>query len=76
MNTEDIILAKLQHLPERERGQLLRQIDQWMEQNATSQNTDAQQALAAIESTWGSVSLSPEMLGWIAEDKELEYEIG
>ena len=34
------------------------------------------QALAAIQSTWATVSIDPQTLRWVAEDKELEYDLG
>ena len=34
------------------------------------------QALAAVQSTWATVSLDPQTLRWVAEDKELEYDFG
>lgn len=34
------------------------------------------QALAAVHRTWATVSLNPQTLRWVAEDKELEYDLG
>ena len=34
------------------------------------------QALAAVQSTWATVSIDPQTLRWVAEDKELEYDLG
>ena len=34
------------------------------------------QALAAVQSTWATISLDPQTLHWVAEDKELEYDLG
>ena len=34
------------------------------------------QALATVQSTWATVSLDPQTLRWVAEDKELEYDFG
>jgi len=76
MNAEEILLIKVQRLPEPERERLLRQIDEWIEQHVTPQPVDVQQAVAAVRSTWANISLDPETLRWIAEDKELEYDLG
>ena len=76
MSTEEVLFAKLQRLPEREREQLLRRIDEWIEQNVASQAIDVQWAVAAVQSTWASLSLDQATLRWVAEDKELEYDFG
>ncbi len=76
MSTEEAVFAKLQRLPETERDRLLRMIDAWIEQNVPAQTRDTQNAIAAIESTWGTFCLDRATLRWVAEDKELEYEAG
>jgi len=73
---EKTLLAKLRRLSEEERERLLRQIDRWIEENVAPQSADTQQAVAAVESTWGSLSLAPATLRWVAEEKELEYDLG
>ncbi|GEM_PF-6639428 len=75
MTGEQKILAKLQRLSERDREQLLRQIDQWIEHLTASEPVDEKQAMAVVETTWASISLDEETLRWIAEDKELEYDV-
>jgi hypothetical protein len=32
--------------------------------------------MAAVQSTWATVALDQKTLRWVAEDKELEYELG
>ena len=76
MSTEEALLAKLRHLPERERERLLRRIDEWIEQNITPQSVNVQQAVTAIQSTWSSMALDQKTLRWVAEDKDLEYDFG
>ena len=34
------------------------------------------QAIATVQNTWATVSLDPQTLRWVAEDKELEYDLG
>ena len=34
------------------------------------------QALEAVQSTWATIPLDPQTLRWVAEDKELEYDLG
>jgi hypothetical protein len=32
--------------------------------------------MAAVQSTWATVTLDQKTLRWVAEDKELEYDLG
>jgi hypothetical protein len=76
MTLEEIVVAKLQQLPENARQKLLGLIDAWIEQYSTTDTSDIQQALAAVQSTWATVTLDQKTLRWVAVDKELEYELG
>ena len=76
MTLEEIVITKLQQLPENERQQLLVFIDTWIEQHRTTDPSNIQQAIAAVQSTWATVTLDQKTLRWVAEDKELEYELG
>ena len=76
MTLEEIVATKLQQLPEDERQELLVLIDSWIEKHATADTGDVQQAMAAVQSTWATVALDEKTLRWVAEDKELEYELG
>ncbi len=76
MTLEEAVAAKLQQLPENERKKILALIDEWIERQHPPQTIDGQKALAAVESTWATVTLDQKTLRWVAEDKELEYEIG
>jgi hypothetical protein len=76
MTLEEVVVAKLQQLPENARQQLLTLIDAWIEQHRAADISDIQRALAAVQSTWATVTLEPYTLRWVAEDKELEYELG
>jgi hypothetical protein len=76
MTLEEAVVAKLQQLPENERQQLLVLIDIWIEQHRTADTKDVQRAMAAVQSTWATVTLDQKTLRWVAEDKELEYELG
>jgi hypothetical protein len=76
MTLEEVVVAKLQQLPENERQQLLVLIDAWIEQHRAADTRDIQRALAAVQSTWATVTLDQKTLRWVAEDKELEYELG
>jgi hypothetical protein len=76
MTLEEVVVAKLQQLPENARQKLLVLIDTWIEQHRTADTSAIQQAMAAVQSTWATVTLDQKTLRWIAEDKELEYDLG
>jgi len=76
MITEETLLAKLRNLPKHEREQLLRRIDEWIAQNVPPQPADIRRAIAAVQDTWASLPLNRKTLRWVAEDKELEYDLG
>lgn len=76
MTLEEAVVAKLQQLPENEREKLLLVIDEWITQHCTAETRDSQQATAAVQNTWATVTLDQKTLRWVAEDKELEYDLG
>jgi hypothetical protein len=76
MTLEEIVVTKLQQLPEHERQKLLVFIDTWIEQHRTADPSDIQQAMAAVQSTWATITLDQQTLRWVAEDKALEYGLG
>ena len=76
MTLEEVVVAKLQQLPENARQKLLVLIDIWIEQHRTADTSDIQQAMAAVQSTWATVTLDQKTLRWVAEDKDLEYDLG
>jgi hypothetical protein len=76
MTLEEAVVAKLHQLPETERQKLLLLIDEWIAQHRTADARDVQRAMAAVQSTWATVTLDQKTLRWIAEDKELEYDLG
>jgi len=76
MTLEEVVVTKLQQLSENERQQLLVLIDTWIAQHRTADTSDIQQAMAAVQSTWATITLDQKTLRWVAEDKELEYDLG
>lgn len=76
MTLEEVVVAKLQQLPEHARERLLVLINEWVEQHTADDTKDAQRAVAAVQDTWATVTLDPETLCWVAENKELEYDLG
>jgi hypothetical protein len=76
MTLEEAVVARLQQLSESERQKFLLLIDAWIEQHRTTDPSESQRATAAVQSTWATVALDQKTLRWVAEDKELEYELG
>jgi len=76
MTLEEAIVAKLQRVPAGKREQVLLLIDEWIEQHSTADREEAQQAVAVVQNTWATLTLNQETLRWVAEDKELEYDLG
>jgi len=76
MTLEEAVIAKLQQLPENARQKPLVLIDTWIEQHRAADTRDVQRAMAAIQSTWATVTLDQRTLRGVAEDKELEYGLG
>ena len=74
MTLEEAVVAKLQQVPKNEREKLLFLIDAWIEQHRTTDAREVQRAMAAVQSTWATITLDQQTLRWVAEDKELEYE--
>ena len=76
MTLEEAVVAKLQRLPEEKREKVLLLIDEWIEQHRTVDREEARRAVATVQNTWAPLTLDQETLRWVAEDKELEYDLG
>lgn len=76
MTLEEAIVAKLQRVPAGKREKVLLLIDEWIEQHSTADMGEAQRAVAVVQNTWATLTLNQKTLHWIAEDKELEYDLG
>lgn len=76
MTLEEAVIAKLQRLPEGEREKVLLLLDEWIEQRSTTDMEEAQRAVAVVQNTWATLTLDQQTLRWVAEDKELEYDLG
>jgi hypothetical protein len=76
MTLEETIVAKLQRVPEGQRERVLVLIDEWIEQHRMMDTEEVQRAAAIVEKTWATLTLNQETLRWVAEDKELEYDLG
>jgi len=62
MTLEEAVIAKLQQLPENAREKLLFLIDAWIDQHRTTDARQVQRALAAVQSTWATITLDQQTL--------------
>jgi hypothetical protein len=81
MTLEEKVVAKLHQLPESERERLLVLINEWVdrhpaEQHSADDTQNVQRAVSAVQGTWATVMLDQKTLRWVAENKELEYDLG
>ena len=76
MTLEEAIVAKLQQVPESTREKVLALLDEWIKQHSATETEEIQHAVAAVHNTWATLRLDHETLRWVAEDKELEYDLG
>lgn len=67
--------ATMQRLPSDERARLLAKIELWLEETRAVEKSNLQSALAVVKQTWASVPLTRDTMQWVAESKELEYDI-
>lgn len=75
MTLEEAIVAKLQWIPEGTREKVLLLLDEWIEQHRLADTEEARRAVAIVQNTWATLTLDQETLRWVAEDKELEYDL-
>ena len=75
MTLQEAVVAKLQRLPEGKREEVLL-LDEWIEQHCRADTEETRSAVAVVQHTWATLALNQETLRWVAEDKELEYDLG
>jgi hypothetical protein len=73
---EEAIVAKLRQVPEGTREKVLVLLDEWIKQHSATEMEEIPHAVAAVHNTWATLTLDHETLRWVAEDKELEYDLG
>lgn len=77
--SEEDVLEKLKQLPENMKIEILDFMDFLIQRSQKKEGhrdiRDIKRAVSAVEETWGSIRLSRETLKFVAEDKELEYEV-
>lgn len=74
MSLEETFL-QMRRLPENQREQLLEKIGLWLQETLPAQVADIQRAVVAVERTWASIPMRRELVRWVAESKELEYDV-
>ena len=74
--SEKDVLDRVKQLPENMKTELLDFLDYLIQKSRKREGPqDVKRAVSAVEDTWGSIKLSREVLKFVAEDKELEYEV-
>jgi type IV secretory pathway ATPase VirB11/archaellum biosynthesis ATPase len=74
--SEEEVLERVKQLPENMKIELLDFLDFLIQKSRKREGPqDVKKAVSAVEDTWGSIRLSREVLKFVAEDKELEYEV-
>ena len=76
MTLQEAVVAKLQRLPEGKREEVLLLLDEWIEQYRRADTEETRSAVAVVQYTWATLTLTQETLRWVAEDKELECDLG
>jgi hypothetical protein len=74
--SEEEVLERVKQLPENMKIEMLDFLDYLIQKSRKREGPqDVKRAVSAVEDTWGSIRLSREVLKFVAEDKELEYEV-
>lgn len=75
-NYEQDVLNRFKMLPEDRMAELLDFLDFLIQRVKEEKGQgDIKKAVSAVENTWNSIKLDRNILKYIAEDKEIEYEI-
>ena len=74
--SEEEVLKRVKQLPDNMKIEMLDFLDFLIQKSRKREGPqDVTRAVAAVEDTWGSIRLSKKVLKFVAEDKELEYEV-
>ena len=71
---EQAVIEKLKSLPESKKIEALDFLD-YLTQRFVSRKNKIDQAVLNVENSWSSVHIDKDILRFVAEDKELEYEL-
>ncbi len=73
--SEEGILDILKVLPESKKIEALDFLEYLSQRFKKVKRQDVKRAVMAVEDTWGSIKLDKKTLRYIAEDKEIEYDV-
>ena len=73
--SEEEILDILKVLPESKKIEALDFLEFLSQRSKRVKRQDVKRAVLAVEDTWGSIKLDKKTLRYIAEDKEIEYDV-
>jgi len=73
--SEEEILDMLRILPESKKIEALDFLEFLSQRFKRVKRQDVKRAVLAVEDTWGSIKLDKKTLRYIAEDKEIEYDV-
>jgi hypothetical protein len=73
--SEEGILNILKVLPESKKIEALDFLGYLSQRFKKVKRQDVKRAVMAVEDTWGSIKLDKKTLRYIAEDKEIEYDV-
>jgi len=73
--SEEGVLDILKVLPESKKIEALDFLEYLSQRFKKVKRQDVKRAVMAVEDTWGSIKLDKKTLRYIAEDKEIEYDV-
>ncbi len=73
--SEEEILNILKILPENKKTEVMDFLEFLSQRFKKEKKQDIKRAISAVEKTWGSIQLDKKSLKYIAEDKEIEYDV-
>ncbi len=78
-HTDKEFLRLLKNLPDEKKTEVLDFLEYLLQRSESGKlspnKPDLKTAVSAVERTWGSINLNKSILQFIAEDKELEYDV-
>ena len=73
--SEGEVLDMLKILPENKKVEAIDFLEFLGRRFKQDKKKNLQRSISAVKSTWGSINLAKKILTFIAEDKELEYDV-
>lgn len=73
--SEGEVLEMLKILPENKKAEVIDFLEFLGRRFKKDEKKNIQRSVSAVKSTWGSIKLDKKTLNFIAEDKEIEYDV-